>query len=472
MTHRTGILWQHLDVITADELREQAKVFDLNEADVQRDYVFGWLIAGVFQETTLGSTAVLKGGNALRKGYFAGTRFSDDLDLSTAHGLDEHAVLQELNAVCRLVNARTGIPFDLERNRLAGEQQVDRERRVYKYRLYFKDLLAGRDHIDISVRFDVTEFDRLLLEPQERRLIHPYSDVDELNTTIRCVKLEEALADKLKCLLQRRYCYDIFDLVYGAFVGREIEIDRRQMMQVFLRKTIFGPSPLAAKRLLLDLPVDVFRGYWTKVLVPAASRFSFDDAIAHLRSGIEELFAPLPTGAGMARAFYPARLRNPILEAAAQRKLLRVRYNGVDRLMEPYALTFKRRKSDGVGHEYLYAYDVTGGRSGPGIKTLFAHLIERLDITDTTFQPRFEIQLAKAGDYTQSGHFGGSSGRTRPTRNSSRRRTPAGRPTFVVQCSYCGKQFRRTSTSTKLNKHKDPTGYDCYGRAGYLVGYA
>lgn len=451
-------------MITADELREQAKVFDLNEADVQRDYVFGWLIAGVFGETDLGATAVLKGGNALRKGYFVGARFSDDLDLSTAHGLDEQVVLRELNSVCRLVEARTGVPFDIARNRLASDHQIDGDRRVYKFRLYFKDLLAGRGHIDISIRLDVTEFDRLWLPAQERQLIHPYSDADELSSTIRCVKLEEALADKLKCLIQRRYCYDIFDLVYGAFVGREIEIDRNEMMRVFLRKTIFGPSPLAAKQLLLDLPVDLFRGYWSKVLAPATSRFSFDEAIEHLKSGIELLFAPFPMGAQMAGAFYPARLRTPILEAAALRKLIRVRYHGIDRLMEPYALTFKRRKSDGVGHEYLYAYDITGGRSGPGIKTLFAHEIEQLEVTDVDFNPRYEIQLAKAGDHTQSGHFGGT-GRLRPASRSPR--PAAHRPGYVVQCSYCGKRFRRTTSSTKMNKHKDPNGFQCYGRAGY-----
>jgi predicted nucleotidyltransferase component of viral defense system len=63
-------------VISQAELREKAKDYQLNQADVQRDYVFGWLISAIFQTTKLGETAVLKGGKALRKGYFPGTRFS------------------------------------------------------------------------------------------------------------------------------------------------------------------------------------------------------------------------------------------------------------------------------------------------------------------------------------------------------------------------------------------------------------
>src|SRR5665213_2463046 len=133
-------------MISGEELREQAQVYDLNEADIQRDYVFGWLISGIFQAAPLGQTAVLKGGNALRKGYFPGTRFSDDLDFSTDHGLDAENVLQQLNQVCEFAATASGIRFDLDRNRLAGEQQIDQSRRVYKFRLYFKDMLVGRDH--------------------------------------------------------------------------------------------------------------------------------------------------------------------------------------------------------------------------------------------------------------------------------------------------------------------------------------
>lgn len=391
-------------VITRDECYERAKVYGLNEADIQRDYVFGWLISGIFQATKFGATAVLKGGNALRKGYFPATRFSDDLDFSTEHGVDKNSLLAELNGVCQWAESTSGIHFDIARNTSPDVREIDFERRVFKFRLYFRDMLGVKDHVDISVRMDVTECDRLALPSQERQLIHPYSDADALVTTIRCVKLEEALADKLKCLLQRRYCFDIFDVVYGAFVSDDIELDRIELMRVFLRKTIFGPSPLAAKKLLVDLPWDLFRGYWGKILVPAASRLSFDTAIERLRNGLDDLFAPFPAGAEMAYAFYPPHLRNRILQAGTDRKLLRVTYHNAIRLMEPYALIFKRRRDD-AGHEYFYAYDQTGGNSHPGIKALFAHDVEALEVTDIDFVPRYEIRLAKAGDSSQSGYF-------------------------------------------------------------------
>jgi hypothetical protein len=44
-------------------------------------------------------------------------------------------------------------------------------------------------------------------------------------------------------------------------------------------------------------------------------------------------------------------------------------------------------------------------------------------------------------------------------------------PVYVIQCSYCGKQFRRQTNSTGLNTHKDRYGNQCHGRVGYLVRY-
>lgn len=73
-------------------------------------------------------------------------------------------------------------------------------------------------------------------------------------------------------------------------------------------------------------------------------------------------------------AFYPSHLRNPILEAGSGLNLMRLTYDGVTRTVEPYSLSFRRRQ-DGKANEYLYVWDRTGGRSGPGIKALFHHKI-------------------------------------------------------------------------------------------------
>ena len=456
-------------MIPPEEFRVQAEHFGLNEADIQRDYVFGWLLAGIFAGP-LGGQLVLKGGNALRKGYFEDARFSDDLDLSTPTALDGAAVLDELNAACASASDKSGIPFDLSRNRVAREHQIDEHRTVHKYRLYFTNLMGQSDHITLSVRLDITDFDRLYLPVQEMPLIHPYSDADQCSATLRCVKLEEALADKMKCLLQRRYCNDLFDLVYGAFVSRSVPVDRTEMLGVFLRKTIFESSPGSAGALLLGLPLDLFRGYWGSVVCPSSSRMTFDEAVNELQNGVNALFGPSISAEGMGGAFYPSMLRNPILQAGSERRLLEIRYGGVNRVAEPYSLVFKRRR-DGFASEYFYVWDRTGGRSGPGIKALFHNRIERLTLLVETFEPRFEVELAKAGDRSQSGYFSQQSGpRPAGRRSPGTSRLPrVTGPQYKVQCAVCGRVFIRKTRNTAIATHKNTYGGRCSGRRGHMT---
>jgi hypothetical protein len=196
---------------------------------------------------------------------------------------------------------------------------------------------------------------------------------------------------------------------------------------------------------------------------------SFDAAIETMRSGITELFAPYAVGGRGELAFYPSRLRNLIMEAGAGRKLIRVTYHGATRIMEPYSLVFKRTKG-GIAQEYFYAWDRTGGNSGPGIKSFFHYDIKSLDVLDETFEPRFEVTLSKAGDSSQRGYFAGN-GRSRASRPGTTGRRPRAHtgPKYIIQCGACGKRFTRTTNSTRMNQHKNPWGGQCPGRRGFLV---
>ncbi len=392
-------------MIERSELERRAEADDLHPSNVQRDYVFGWLLAGMFRGSATTQQLTLKGGNALRKAYLPGTRFSDDLDFTTGHGLDGEELVTQFNEICRWAERMSGVSFDTERNTLADQHQIDGTRTVYKLRLYFQDFSGGAEHISLKVRVDVTEYDRILLPVKERALIHPYSDAADCATTLRVVALEEVLADKLKCMLQRRHAHDLFDLVHGVFLKGDIDIDRRELVQTFLRKTIFEPSPSTARSLLLATPFEAMRRFWTNLRAPRVSRLSFDQAVGTLKDGLAALFAPFGYGEMLAAAYYPAKWRNPILQAGSDRTLLAVTYDGVERAVEPYSLAFKRRK-DGVAQEYFYGWDRTGGRSGPGIKAFLQGSVQDVQNTEEPFEPRYEVELSKAGDREGESYFG------------------------------------------------------------------
>jgi predicted nucleotidyltransferase component of viral defense system len=76
-------------MISKDEIETKASEFGLHAANIERDYVFGWLLTGIYGASWLKDVLVLKGGNCFRKAYFPHTRFSNDLDFSSTSMIQE-----------------------------------------------------------------------------------------------------------------------------------------------------------------------------------------------------------------------------------------------------------------------------------------------------------------------------------------------------------------------------------------------
>lgn len=450
------------------EIDATAKDLNVHASNVQRDYVFGWLLAALYGGSALGEDLILKGGNCFRKAYFPLGRFSSDLDFSCRRRLDPEALRAGLNGIAEHARDVAGITFDLDRTLVKDGVVVDAERTAVKARLYFRDFYGAQNEILISVRLDITEFDRMHLEVAERPLIHNYSDAALCAATVRCWQLEEMLAAKLKCLVQRQHLVDLYDLVHSVFINRDIEVNRAQVASVFLRKTIFGRSPGAAKALLLQLPLAFAKASWDKYIVcPAKSLLDFDSAEQQLRDLVEAMFAGHSIHHGV-QAFYPPAMRTKIMDAGREKRLMRMQYGGSSRIVEPYALSYKVRK-DGVGQEYFYAFDRTGGSSGPALKTFLQSKITSLDLLDDNFEPQFEIELSKSGEYPSQVTFADPN-RILKTRRPRKRRQPIRGPSYTLKCPLCGKRFRRNRPTTRLNPHKNSWGSRCPGRTGYLTG--
>jgi predicted nucleotidyltransferase component of viral defense system len=461
-------------MIYRDEIEAKSNELGVHVANVERDYVFGWLLRALYESPFLAPRLICKGGNCMRKAYYPNTRFSTDLDFGVTSAIDADAFGAEINRCCGLAQQACGVVFETDKNTFAADRMIDSQRQAYKGRVYFRDFYGNSGEITIAVRLDITEFDRVFLSAVRRPLIHPYSDAADCRAEIQCMAMEELLANKLKCLLQRRHSYDLYDFVYATFFEQSVPVDRGLVLSTFLRKTIFERSPGSAKQILLGLPMAFFKGAWEKYLVaPLASRFDFERIPDAFATALNSIFGDvLPAGWG-ADPFYPAEYRNQILEAGSQKKLMRIGYDGRERLIEPYSLAYKKPQN-GYAREYFYAYDCTGGqRSGPGIKTFLHERIQSLSITEDAFEPRYEIELSKSGEAPKRSYFGSPFGGVRARSPRSRAVSRSSRnpfaPSYTVQCPYCLKTFKRSKASTLLSAHKDSNGYPCHGRRGYLV---
>jgi len=397
-------------VIDRKEIDAKAAELQVVPAHVQRDYVHGLLLSTLYSSSPLASSLVLKGGNALRKAYFEHSRYSADLDFGVSSSISNAYLSDELTSICETIAARSAVEFDLSRTRVQDKRNIDSDRKVSEARLYFRDFYGEQSEIVISVRMDVTQFDRLYLPVQERILIHPYSDASQHMATIKCAKIEEILATKLRCLLQRNRIADLFDLVYAFVIKSGVDIDISQLIGTFFRITVFGRSPAVAKGLFLDLPLDGADEHWNQhVHCPVPGWFAFETAKNSLMQMIDTLF-PVSPERERSPIYFSSVLRAPILQAADSQTLLRLTYHGVTRLVEPYELTFMVRK-DGVAREYLFAYDTTGGRSsGPSIKSFVPGDVAHVELTDQPFTPRYEIKTSRAGNAEDVSRFYGNRG--------------------------------------------------------------
>ena len=143
------------------------------------------------------------------------------------------------------------------------------------------------------------------------------------------------------------------------------------------------------------------------------------------------------------------------------------------RLVEPYSL---RQSLD--GNVLFYAIRDDSGQ----VRAYRVDHIRGATVTNRTFIPRHTIELTMTGPQAVqpvsqgSGGFGGahSYSRARPVspRTTTRIRSYVPRqtgPTYVYECSYCHRKFRRKKQNSRLNKHKDKSGWDCPGRTGWVV---
>ena len=65
-----------------------APQFGLSPQVIEKDYVLGWMLAGLSAHDAIAPSWVFKGGTCLKKCYFETYRFSEDLDftlLDAAH---------------------------------------------------------------------------------------------------------------------------------------------------------------------------------------------------------------------------------------------------------------------------------------------------------------------------------------------------------------------------------------------------
>lgn len=229
-------------MIDRQELSDFARELSLSLPVVEKDYVLGWLLAGISANEALAKNWIFKGGTCLKKCYFETYRFSEDLDFTITEEaqIDEGFLLAAFREISAWIYEASGIeiPADQIRFKIA----VIPGGKYAEGRVYYIGPLQQRRNL-ARIKFDLTSKEKLVLAPVAREVHHPYSDRPEAGIQILSYCFEEVFAEKVRALAERERPRDLYDVVH-LYRHDEIHPDRAVVMSTLRAKCAFKNIPV------------------------------------------------------------------------------------------------------------------------------------------------------------------------------------------------------------------------------------
>lgn len=393
-------------MIDRREILDTAGTLGLLPHVVEKDYVLGWVLAGIYQHAALAENWIFKGGTCLKKCYFETYRFSEDLDFTLADSspIDQEFLVSVFREIGEWIYEQTGIeiPEELQEFEIFPNP---RGTVSCQGKLSYRGPIAPRAGGLPRIKLDLTLDELLVLPSVERVIFHDYSDTLAEGITVRCYAYEEAFAEKVRALGDRARPRDLYDVI-NLFRNTEARPQSAVLHAVLQQKCVHRgiPVPTLSE---LEIHRDDLEGSWQSMLghqlqalPPVESFWSvLPDFFAWLETGVAPIVPATYQMAVGETVLRERTLRLPIsgdaqsfLEiirfAAANHLCVDLEYLGSVRRIEPYSL---RRTRD--GNIVLHAIRASDG----GHRSYRIDRIQGAQTTGQSFIPRYEVELSPEG---------------------------------------------------------------------------
>ena len=212
-------------MIEKRELLEIAKNQLVLPSTIEKDYVIGWLLAGMYRVPTIAKTWLFKGGTCIKKCYLGDYRFSEDLDftLRDTRAIDLESVKQSLEQACEWVQEMTGIEIPLDN--MSFKPHTNKFGHVsVQGRIYYGGPLAKRSMKSWPrVKIDLTCNECVVNLPEQKKVLHQYSDQNDIQIPATCYSFLELYSEKIRALGERGRPRDLYDVVNLSSAIKEPE---------------------------------------------------------------------------------------------------------------------------------------------------------------------------------------------------------------------------------------------------------
>ena len=391
-------------MIERRELLDMATRMSLTPHIVEKDYVLGWMLAGISAHDALRENWIFKGGTCLKKCFFETYRFSEDLDFTMTDGgqIDQGFLKQTFQEIGDWIYERTGIEFPAEKQDF-DIYQNPRGTISCQGKISYRGPVATRDLP--RIKLDLTADERIVLAPNRVGVFHPYSDAPADGIDVLAYAYEELFGEKVRALAERTRPRDLYDVV-NLFRNGEALPSPSVLLDVLRQKCEFKGITVPV---LGDL--EPHRGelqnLWQNMLahqLPTLPPYeSFWDELpaffAWLAGGVApRIPAAYAVGAGEV-VLRQRDLRLPVSAqaqaiveiirfAAGNRLLVELDYQGSTRRIEPYSL-----RSTQDGNIVLHAWNMDKNEH----RSYRVDRIQGARTTNQTFAPRYAVELSPQG---------------------------------------------------------------------------
>jgi predicted nucleotidyltransferase component of viral defense system len=452
---------------------------------VEKDYVLGWVLAGIARDEELSRAWLFKGGTCLKKCFFETYRFSEDLDFTVIEPaqLDRDFLISRFKALATWLYDMTGIELPVELLRF-DVYDLKTGGRAGEGRIAYRGPIAPRGGDLPRVKLDLTADEYVALPSVIRPVMHPYSDVPADGITARCYAFEELFGEKVRALAQRARPRDLYDVI-NLFRHGDFRNASAVIRDIVTQKCGFKKIPFPTFDALTPAYSELV-GEWGNMLghqlplLPSVEMF-WDALPEFFRWLSGAVVLPLlpshPIGAngtvlrGPAGAIRIPGRSTPFIEvirfAASNHLLIDLDYrdeegNRRTRPIEPYSL---RRTRDSNIILCAVNAEKQENRSYRVERILGATILNR------SFTPKFQIELTPSGPLIAPDTTRGSDNLWRQAPTTRRSTASAwSKTTYLYRCPVCSKRFERTTQDAKLRAHKNPSGFACSGRHGIYEG--
>ena len=386
-------------MIDKSEIKEFSKKLSFRADIVEKDYVLGWLLAGISAQKNLSKNLIFKGGTCLKKCHFETHRLSEDLDYTVLDKkyIDIDFLARAFKNVSDWIYEKSSIEMP---KHLISFKQYKNQKGIVSVRgkIGFKGPLLKKHNLP-KIQLDITASEIIVLNPVKLKVHHPYLDEPKKGITAYCYSYTEAFAEKIRALAERARPRDLYDIVC-LFRNKFLLSDHTLLLSILKKKCDYKGIQIPNFKSIRDHEkIDELNTEWENMLahqlplLPSLKNFwrelpsffewlnnkNIDDSLNSITKD-GELWV-----SGRIKNIYTT---NFILEkikfSALNRLCVELLYKGKKEILEPYS--FRKNKK---GNILFYGFH----KKTKKVISFKIEEIQSVNIINKSFKPSYVIEI-------------------------------------------------------------------------------